>query len=250
MNALQSGMGMHGVLLLGIDRGKDKLYQWLSPVRNFFVLGSWDSLKINSLPTVWTPNGLLSFDGNVWDTPIQPSNNYPVIPILASSGQNLYIANAQLLEVNGILANGIARWSASTNTWASMGSGIKQTTLVAGLAASETEVFVGGSIIEAGGQFVNNIGLFDIQSNTWNPLAGSSTLGLFSAFVRTEPLIVDAGGLVAIGEFQFAGDKHACQWICTMERNKMATNRHRIRWSISRTFRAERFDKYWLQYID
>ncbi|MFN8359064.1 MAG: T9SS type A sorting domain-containing protein [Candidatus Kapaibacterium sp.] len=171
-----------------------------------FVSGSWDSLKINSLPPVRTSNGLLSYDGNVWDTPIQSFGNYTITPILASSGQNLYIANAQLREVNGILANGIARWNASTNTWASLGSGLNQTTLVGSLAASETDVIIGGSIIEAGGQYVNNVALFDLQRTTWNPLASSFTLGLLPTAVRTDPLIADAGGLVAIGDFQFAGD--------------------------------------------
>jgi len=171
-----------------------------------FVSGSWDSLKINSLPTIRTPNGLLSYDGNVWDTPIQSNGNYPVIPILASSGQNLYIANAQLQEVNGILTKGIAKWNAGTKLWSSLGSGLKQTTTVTGLAATETEVVVGGSIIEAGGQFVNNIGIFDVSDNTWQTLAGSFTLGLLPAVGDVAPVIADVGGLIAVGDFQFAGD--------------------------------------------
>jgi hypothetical protein len=130
---------------------------------------------------------------------------------MATSGQDLYVLSNQIEEVNGILAKGIARWNSITDTWSALGSGISSSTttfLTSAIAASSTVVVAAGDFAEAGGQFVNNIALFNIPNNSWQSLAGKATLGLIpnrnSQF--TSPLITNINGLVAVGGFDYAGN--------------------------------------------
>jgi len=152
-------------------------------------------------------NNLARFDGTSW-TPMLDVSLQNHIQSIALHGDDVFIAG-DFSSVNGIVAEGIARWNNSSKQWSSLGSGIpydKYGWSLNALTVTNNTVFIGGTFPVAGGQLVNNIARYDLGSFRWNALGDRKTMapivtdGMLSVFA-------DNNKLLTIGGFVYASDK-------------------------------------------
>lgn len=123
---------------------------------------------------------------------------------LAISGRTIYVGGG-FNQAGGVLANGVARFDAVSQTWASLGSGAANgvTEGVTAVAASGNMIYVGGSFGQAGGMQANRVARFDIASQTWSTLG----FGVIGNGVNNTVynLVVSGNAIYAGGDFTLAG---------------------------------------------
>jgi hypothetical protein len=100
----------------------------------------------------------------------------------------------------------VARWNSSTQSWSSLGGGIDGAsffTYVSAIAASGSDVYVGGVFPSVGGQVVNNIAHWNDGTAAWSALGQGVTDAIFSIAIGK------SGDLYAGGLFSLAGETSA-----------------------------------------
>lgn len=196
---------------------------WAPYVRSMCVAGGelfvagywyWNEITLNNgVPKKSVPQ-LVSFNGNTWSEPVLTFGKYTsqYVPLISAKGDDLFVAFAGLEEVNGISANGIARWNSQTKRWSALGSGLSSGTPYAySSTVLETDgnmVVAGGSFAEAGGQFVNNLAMFSLTEQRWKPFSSKSTNGLVPSIATNfYPKVYNLNSkIIAIGPFIYAGE--------------------------------------------
>jgi hypothetical protein len=115
---------------------------------------------------------------------------------LAVAGSMVYVGGA-FTQAGGAPTNRVARFDATTQTWASLGSGTANgmNDAVLAITTSGSMVYAGGLFTQAGGAPANQVARFDTTTQTWASL-GSGVAGgsAVSALVRLGRTVY-AGGL-------------------------------------------------------
>jgi len=149
-------------------------------------------------------NRVAKWDGSTWSSlgsgMGDPNpNNRPAVYALAVSGTNLY-AGGNFTTAGGVSANYIARWDGSA--WSALSSGIgdssQQNLCVYALAASGTNLYVGGSFLSAGEVPANYIAKWD--GNAWSAL-GSGVNGQVYALAVSGTDLYAGGNLGSIAKW-------------------------------------------------
>jgi hypothetical protein len=143
------------------------------------------------------------WDGKQWTVSAVftgPQINGPVsmeVTDLAFVGNTLYAAGS-FTNVNGIAANGLARWDGTS--W----SGIGFSGIAFALAVDGNNLYVGGIYTNAGGVTTTNIGYWD--GSAWHALGdGLGLAGTFTPAVRS--IAVKSGTVYAGGGFINSGSQ-------------------------------------------
>ena len=119
---------------------------------------------------------------------------------LAVSGNSVY-AGGRFTEAGGAMANRVARFDTTTQTWAPLGNGVNDT--VEALAVSGNNVYVGGRFNQAGGATTaNRVARFDTTTLTWASLGNGAANGVSNSVFA---LAVSGSSLYVGGFFSQAG---------------------------------------------
>ncbi len=201
-------------------------YSWQNSVTGFaivseklFVTGNWywNEIILNTTVKKNIPE-LLYYDGKTWTDPVKTFGAFTSQTQilggiqLISNSTNLIVAFANLEEVDGISAKGIAIWNSTTNRWSALGSGISDignNKYIEALACDEDKVIVGGRFNEAGGQYVNNIGLYNIGTQRWEAFSSKALNGLYgreNSFQSTTKVFSVNNTIIAMGNFIYGSN--------------------------------------------
>jgi len=118
--------------------------------------------------------------GEEWDDRFGPppaglGANNQVIALLTHPDGSIY-ATGTFTQVGSVAANGIARWNPTTETWSALGSGL---TIADGSSEprgnymdvdAAGNLYVVGSFVEAGGLTVNNVAMWNPNTQQWSSL--------------------------------------------------------------------------------
>jgi len=130
--------------------------------------------------------------------------NYTV-RALAMAGTELFVGG-WFTQAGGAAARYIARFDTTTQTWASLNSGVTNGLGVFGsvyaLAVIDSSLYVGGSFTDAAGVGANNIARFDTTTQTWASLGSGGSSGLSGSVFS---LAASGSDLYAGGDFLQAG---------------------------------------------
>ncbi len=185
-----------------------------------FVTGSWywNEIILNTSPKINIPE-LLYYDGQRWTDPVKTFGKFTSQTQitggiqLISNANNLIVAYSNLEEVDGITANGIAVWNAMTNRWSALGSGIPSeggaSNVIKALACDENTLIVGGKFKEAGGQYVNNIALYKLNTQRWEPFSSKAINGLYGIdnnSLKTVKIFSLNNNIIAMGGFTYGSN--------------------------------------------
>lgn len=199
-------------------------YSWQNSVTGFAIVGEklfvtgnwyWNEIILNTTAKKNIPE-LVYYDGKTWTDPVKTFGIYTSQIVgnlqLISNKDNLIVAYPYLEEVDGISARGIAIWNNATNRWSALGSGIPVmgNNLIETLSCDENSIIVGGRFNEAGGQYVNNIGLYSISTQRWEALSGRALNGLYgtnSSNNQVSPkLFTYNNNIIAMGNFIYGSN--------------------------------------------
>jgi trimeric autotransporter adhesin len=123
---------------------------------------------------------------------------------IALSG-NTVIVGGNFNSAGGAPANFIARFDTTSQTWASLGTGLGSGPVYA-LAVASSVVYVGGAFTQAGGINANRVARFDLGTQTWASLGSGAANGLnFDVYA----LGLAGNALVVAGAFDRAGGELA-----------------------------------------
>ena len=123
----------------------------------------------NTTTQTWSALG----EGVTFDKPY----SYGAVYAIAISGDDVYVGG-YFMRAGNVVANYIAKWNATTQTWSALDSGTNGS--VHAIAVSGSEVYVGGYFTSAGGIAANSIARWDAATNTWSAL-GSGVVGMMTA---------------------------------------------------------------------
>jgi hypothetical protein len=147
----------------------------------------------------------------LWASQFVLGANNPVNAIVVAPNGDVYIGGS-FNSVAGVSANGVAKWSASSNRWSALGSGVVGT--VWALAISGNYLYAGGTFTSAGGTPVNEIARWNISSGGWSSLGSGPAHAITAPFIRA--LAVDgSGNLYVGGRFDSAGgvaSRNVARW--------------------------------------
>jgi Rax2 C-terminal beta propeller domain len=136
----------------------------------------------------------------LWSNKFMLGTDNSVFVIAVAPNGDIYIGGS-FTHVAGISANRVAKWTASTNHWSALGSGVNN--YVSALALSDNFLYVGGVFSSAGGNPANAVASYDLSSGTWSDMNGGMTSSI-TPIVHT--LVSDGSGNVyASGSFDTAG---------------------------------------------
>lgn len=134
--------------------------------------------------------------------------------VTANSGDTLLYVGGSFGSAGNIIANGVAAFDLTTNTWYSLDT----TSVNRGVAGSVyslivngSDVYIAGSFLSAGGVSVNNVVDYNTSTRTWIPL-GSGTNGVDGS---VEAMAYFAGNLYVGGSLTHAGGafaNHVARW--------------------------------------
>ncbi len=131
-----------------------------------------------------------------WDTTFTSNGaNNQVNAIVADGLGNYYIAG-KFSSVQGVPAQGIAKWDDQTKSWRALGSGVNGQ--IYAIAINGNDVYVGGDFSMAGGSPARNVARWN--GSTWSPLAAG--LGQGTHIVRA--ITVHNGEIFIGGNFNIA----------------------------------------------
>ncbi|TLM95402.1 hypothetical protein [Hymenobacter jeollabukensis] len=145
-------------------------------------------------------NYVARWNGSSWSSPGAGVNG--VVFALAVSGSDLY-AGGFFSEAGGVPASNVARWNGSS--WSSLGTGV--TNIVPGngvfaLAASGSDLYMGGNFNRVGGVAANNVARWN--GTAWSSLGTGISTGS-TAGGGVGALLVSGGTLYVGGRFVAAG---------------------------------------------
>jgi hypothetical protein len=132
-----------------------------------------------------------------------------VVHALAAAPGRIYAAGA-FLTAGPVAAFRVAVWDTSTATWSSLGSGasIGVSDTAYALAATATDVYVGGSFGAIGAAAASRVARFDLGTRTWHALGANRTQGVRGgSFFSTAVYGLAASGnnVYATGDLTVAG---------------------------------------------
>ncbi len=120
---------------------------------------------------------------------------------VAQIGADVYYGGDFTQLGDGTIVNYIARWNTTTSSWSPIiVGGIRGVSArVMSLAASGTDLYVGGDFQTAGGATVNCIARYDTANNTWNTM-GPNPGANWSCSVRAIAVSDDGNSVYAGGK--------------------------------------------------
>jgi hypothetical protein len=185
--------GVNGVVLELAVSG-DKLFVGGSFTQAGGLLAN-QVARFDTITQTWASLGSDATNGVSGDT--------PSIGRLAVSGNSVFVGG-RFTQAGGAPANNVARFDTSSQTWASLGSGVSNGVngQVFALAVSGSTVFVGGIFTGAGGVSANYVARFDTSTQAWAPLGTGSANGVNSTVVDFTAL---GSTLYLVGNFTEAG---------------------------------------------
>ena len=95
----------------------------------------------------------------LWSNKFMLGTDNSVFVIAVAPNGDIYIGGS-FTHVAGISANRVAKWTASTNHWSALGSGVNN--YVSALTLSGNFLFVGGVFSSAGGNPANAVASYDL----------------------------------------------------------------------------------------
>jgi hypothetical protein len=137
---------------------------------NLYVGGDFTTVNSLAIPRLTAVSPVTGASINWIPTPNQ------VVTVLAASAVNLYVGGAfTTINLNGsgpISLNHFAAFSLADNSLVSMDASLASFDSVAGIGATATAIYVGGTFTAIGGDFRQNLGdLSSVDASTfgWNP---------------------------------------------------------------------------------
>ncbi len=165
---------------------------------NFTSAGSITASRIarwNATTQTWSALG----------TGVGGSTYSPQVYAIAASGDEVYVGG-DFVTAGNIVANRIARWNATTQTWSALGSGISDTYgAVYAIALDSNAVYVGGAFTSIGGVSANNIARWNATAQTWSAVGGGLN-------ARVNALTFSNGNLYAGGSPKDASTNLLARW--------------------------------------
>ncbi len=165
---------------------------WNRATDTWFVIGPWNA---TTEPGV-TTDGFSGFGTDV--------------NALAISGADVFVGGDFNLAGSAAAAN-IARWNATTNTWAALDSGIAgfddalYPTEVKSLAVSGTDLYVGGHFTAAGAAEARFVARWDTMTGGWSAL-GSGVRWYNDRYTYVHSIAATADSVYIGGDFHTAGE--------------------------------------------
>jgi len=105
-------------------------------------------------------------------TGVGGSTYSPQVYALAANGDEVYVGG-DFITAGNVIANRIAKWNASTQTWSALGSGISDTYgAVYAIALGDNTVYIGGTFTSIGSVSANNIARWNTVTQTWSAIGG------------------------------------------------------------------------------
>lgn len=132
---------------------------------------------------------------------------------LLKHGADIYIGG-EFTEGGGVASKNVIKWNPTTNAWTALGEGVgtgESFTRVISLAASGTNVFVGGGFTKVtgalgGDSFTRRIVRWDTTTSSWHQLGGGVGGGVFD-------MVADGTDLYVVGDFTYAGSASTAKGI-------------------------------------
>lgn len=145
-----------------------------------------------------------------WHSGFGPRGTDPghTVNAIAISNNKVFVGAHYFYSAGGILANSIAMWNASTNSWSALGQGIYDSNggnpgTVNALAISGDQLYVGGSFDTAGGAGALRIAVWNMTTNTWSALGDG--IGRSNTATSVLAIAVSGSDVYAGGTFDQAG---------------------------------------------
>jgi len=203
-SATQNGTDGQETFCLAVMNGELYVGGWFSNVKSSSQanFSANQVAKWNPTAATWSRLGSSSQNG-------APS----FVRAMAVSGTDLY-AGGNFTTVNSatqsnLAAKYVAKWSSTANTWSALGSGTANgvNNFVFSMAASGTDVHVGGTFTAAGGDFATNLAKWSTTNSTWTQQFATAGDGVGGGLVAANiTVLLDAGDIVyAGGHFTTAG---------------------------------------------
>jgi len=185
------GTGVNGtVLALAIDKS-GCVYVGGS----FTQIGGISASRVACFdPTTntWKALGISSQNG------VGGTSNPRVNAIAIDNRGHIYVGGL-FTQAGNVIANRVARFDPSTNTWSSLGTGVQNgvnNTVNAIAIDSSGHVYVGGYFTQAGSVIANRVARFNPITNDWSTL-GTGTQNGVNNYVGT--IEIDATGNIYVG---------------------------------------------------
>lgn len=107
--------------------------------------------------------------GDVGTPGLEYAANYVIVRSILVSGDTVFVGG-RFNRAAGRVANGIATWSRSTNTWGTLGSGVlgNEGTVYA-MHLFRNQLFLGGSFFQAGGSRSRSLAVWDRSAGLYVP---------------------------------------------------------------------------------
>jgi len=174
-----------------------------------YIFGAVDSMK-PMLGSYFKTYNLVRYDGTSWTSNLDTTLKDRIFA-MTFDGEDVIVAG-NFTSINGILADGIAKWNHSTNRWSTLGSGIpinpNYRYEVKSVIVSGNTVFAAGKFDIAGAQYVNNIAGYNLSASSWYALDdGKRQAPIVDVPASTFSVFEDNGMLLGIGGYVYAGDK-------------------------------------------
>ena len=148
------------------NMGSGQLYQCISTVidtsNNILYVTSIDFNNNNAYLQKWTSS---------WNNVDQPSYPSAFFIAMALDGEkNLYVGG-RFIDISGNTMNNIAKWSITSNSWSSLGSGLTGLVQICACIlydSTDNSLYVGGFWDNAGGISVKGIAKWGLNTSNWS----------------------------------------------------------------------------------